>query len=434
MKNDPYGLLSSGLPPEMAARARGLTRQQAVAEAMLEQSQSPMDINRMAGGYVVPVSPFEGLAKLGKAYFGRKSLEDAEAKSLALGSEYQNLTAQEVAKYAQRKAGTPESTIPAAPYEAPIGAEDSQAQTGAPVTVPAQPGDPRGAIIEAMTSRNPVLNRLGAMDQASFETDRKMKAEQEFKASESAATRTARSEDRAMMLEARAQEAALSREAREAAAREAAALRRDLASQADATRRDIAAQNVGMRQDALAAADAARQQKNTPKLPTPALKLQQEELDAIGIASSINADLGVLQKQIADGDLNLGLVSNAVNQARNYVGMSNDKSANLASFKTSIEKLRNDSLRLNKGVQTEGDAVRAMNEIMANINDPKVVAQRLAELQKINERAVTLRKNNIDVIRSNFGVDPLNTAPVTNVPPAVGSGGATGGWSIKRVP
>jgi len=166
VKNDPYGLLSSGLPPEMAARARGLTRQQAVAEAMLEQSQSPIDINRMAGGYVVPVSPFEGLAKLGKAYFGRKALDDADAKALALGNEYQNMTANEVARYAQRKAGTPESTIPAAPYEAPIGAEDSSAQTGAPVTIPAQPADPRGAVIEAITSRNPVLQKLGQLDYA----------------------------------------------------------------------------------------------------------------------------------------------------------------------------------------------------------------------------------------------------------------------------
>jgi hypothetical protein len=155
----------------------------------------------------------------------------------------------------------------------------------------------------------------------------------------------------------------------------------------------------------------------TPKLPTPALKLQQEELDAIGTASSINADLGGIANQIDSGNLDLSAASNAAGTVRNMIGISNENSRNLASFKSTLEKLRNDSLRLNKGVQTEGDAQRAWNELVANINDKGVVKQRLAEIQKINERAVNLRKMNVDSIRTNFGLEPMDTGGYEKQPP-----------------
>jgi hypothetical protein len=50
--------------------------------------------------------------------------------------------------------------------------------------------------------------------------------------------------------------------------------------------------------------------------------------------------------------------------------------------------MRNDSLRLNKGAQTEGDAVRAWDEIAANPNDTEVIKSRLKEIQDLNRMAV----------------------------------------------
>lgn len=186
-------------------------------------------------------------------------------------------------------------------------------------------------------------------------------------------------------------------------------LRRDLAGQASADRRFMA--NM---------ADARREQKNVPKLPTSALKMQGEELDAIGTGSAINADLGAIGQQVQTGGLELGPVKNLMAKAKNIAGVSDEQSRNLASFQATLEKLRNDTLRLNKGVQTEGDAVRAWNELLSNINDPKLVSQRIGEIQKINERAANLRKLNVDVIRSNFGVEPLDTSNYQNQPAAVG--------------
>ena len=80
------------------------------------------------------------------------------------------------------------------------------------------------------------------------------------------------------------------------------------------------------------------------------------------------------------------------------------------------------SLRLNKGVQTEGDAQRAWNEILTNINDPQLVMQRLAEVQAINERAANIRKMNVENIRNNYNQPSLDTTGYEKQPSALNGG------------
>jgi len=172
-----------------------------------------------------------------------------------------------------------------------------------------------------------------------------------------------------------------------------------------------------------ATAAAAAQQKVAPKpIPASALKMQQESLDAIGTANSINADLDAINAQIEKGTLKFGPVGNLANAALNATGMSTEESRNFASFKANMEKLRNDSLRLNKGVQTDGDAQRAWNELFSNINDTKVVQQRLAEIKRLNERAVQLRKLDIDAVRTNYGHEPLDVSGYEKQPPTLNGG------------
>ena len=167
-------------------------------------------------------------------------------------------------------------------------------------------------------------------------------------------------------------------------------------------------------------------------MPATALKMQQAELDAIGIASGIQADLGAVEKQISDGKLDFGPINNLVDRGRNLAGMSSEASRNKASFKSTLEKLRNDSLRLNTGVQTDGDAQRAWSELFENINDKGVVTQRLAEIKRLNERAVKLRKLNVDGIRSNYGRDPVDTTGYENQTPALGATKLPGGWTVEK--
>lgn len=155
-------------------------------------------------------------------------------------------------------------------------------------------------------------------------------------------------------------------------------------------------------------------------LPASALKMQNEEMEQARTAGAINADIGKFADAIQSGDLDLGPVTNLASQTRNYLGLSSENSRNFASFRSALEKMRNDSLRLNKGVQTEGDAQRAWNELFQSINDEKVVMQRLEEIQAINRRAAEQRRMAVDLIRQNFGADPLGdeafSAPAVTLP------------------
>lgn len=166
----------------------------------------------------------------------------------------------------------------------------------------------------------------------------------------------------------------------------------------------------------------ATRNTNPPRaLPASALRMQQEALDGIGTASSIGSDIASIEKQIDEGKLNLSLLQNVAGEVRNRIGVSDEQSRNFASFKATLEKMRNDSLRLNKGVQTEGDSVRAWNELVKNINDKDVVKQRLQEIQLINQRAAELRANDVNVIRENFGQPPLDISRYQNQPATVGA-------------
>lgn len=157
-------------------------------------------------------------------------------------------------------------------------------------------------------------------------------------------------------------------------------------------------------------------------MPAAAVKMQGEYIDAMQTAKSMDADLAAFQGMLENGALDLGTFENVWSRTKNYTGFSDKESRNFGSFEAALEKMRNDSLRLNKGIQTEGDAQRAWNELLANINDPVFVKQRLAEIRAINRRAAELQQFQIDTLRQNFGKGPLEQMPQPQGAP--GAGGA----------
>lgn len=134
--------------------------------------------------------------------------------------------------------------------------------------------------------------------------------------------------------------------------------------------------------------------QNTAPRPMSAVDRRQmlEDQEVVQGLGTVNERLGTVAQQIATGQLNLGPMTNMLSQGRNMVGASDQNSRNYASFKSTLESLRNESLRLNSGVQTEGDAQRAWNELLANVNDEKLVAQRLQEIMALNQRALAFRE------------------------------------------
>lgn len=416
-----YNSLDPNLPPEIAAEQARIARQQAISEAMLQRGMTPL------APQAAPIHWSQGLAQIFNAYSGRKGMDGADQDRTALGQKYQSGLAGEVARIAAIRQG---KTILPDPQEIEQASDQGTAEPR-----PTTTGDPRGAIQAALVSQYAPVRQMGTLEHKTYENEQTK-----------AADREARSYDRLMALEAAAQNQSLAREERAARAAEAAQLRRELlesqqrfaAQQGDLNRdlrRDLRPTGgtakpkapVGFRfsSDGETLEPIPGGPKDKPaQLPTQALKLQKEELDAIGTAASINSDLTGVLSQLNDGKLKLGPIRNAAGEVRNFVGASDENSRNLASFKATLEKLRNDSLRLNKGVQTEGDAVRAWNELVKGIKDPAVVKQRLEEVQKINERAVNLRKMNVDAIRSNYGLSAMDTSGYETQPAAIGAGSA----------
>lgn len=397
-------------PGEWEMQDREVQRQMKMADMLRAESMKPNEGQMVSGIYVAP-SWTQHLARALSPVMAKRAEEDAYKKARALNESRMAERQGTLQEFSRAMQGTPES---AAPYQAdnPFGEDLGNMQTVTPavagsrdaaMNVLSQSRDPQlqqlymAQMLKGMEPVKPVVVGRSLIDPS---TGKPIGVDQTWQAEQQAAREAKRQE-----LEMRLADSRTSRE-------EQAALRRELAADASADRRMIA----GMM-------DARREQKNVPKLPTSALKMQQEELDAIGTSGTINADLDAFKEQIETGKLKLGPVQNLLAKGKNIVGASDESSRNLASFQASLEKLRNDSLRLNKGVQTEGDAQRAWNELVANINDPALVKQRLGEIKRINERGANLRKMNIDAIRSNFGVEPMDTSPRMDQPPAVGSGG-----------
>ena len=257
-----------------------------------------------------------------------------------------------------------------------------------------------------------------------------MAADQAFRREQAEAQRQAqmqalaqRAEDQRLMqterFEAQRQLAAMQAQARQDAMRLAASMRPAPQPQAPIAVLGDDGQPVLMRPDqAVGRRPASAAGGPAKPLPAAIQKMVQENIEIIGTAGSINADLAGITQQIEKGTLRFNPASNLVARARNATGLGNEQTANFASFRSNMERLRNESLRLNKGVQTDGDAQRAWNELFDNINDQGVVSQRLAEIQKINERAMALRGMDVERIYGEFGRQAPDLSRYGNLPGA----------------
>jgi len=144
-------------------------------------------------------------------------------------------------------------------------------------------------------------------------------------------------------------------------------------------------------------------------LPATLQKQEDADIEMLSAASQSNSILRPTRQQLESRKLDLGPIRNRVYEARNWIGASSPESRDYASFRANLEKMRNDSLRLNKGVQTEGDAQRAWNELFNNLNDERLVSQRLGEIEQINQNAIRLRSGMINQRRQDRGIAPLDT-------------------------
>jgi len=156
----------------------------------------------------------------------------------------------------------------------------------------------------------------------------------------------------------------------------------------------------------------------TKPLPVAIQKAEDDDYSAIDGHQVIADQLGGFINQLKTGALNLGLVRNEVAKANTYMGRATAEDRNYNSFVSGMKKMRDDSLALNNGTQTEGDAIRAWEQLFANMNDEGVVMQRLNEIQAVNARAVRFRQQQIDRRRTRNGAEPVFGTAQAATPPA----------------
>lgn len=367
------------LPPEYQAEAQALMQRRALAQALAQRALTPQQ-TEMVGNRAVRRSPLSFLAQALTGYLGNKQVGQYDEQVQGL----------------QKRAGDEQQRELTSLYQAP----EDQRQV---------------ALAQALASRNPAVRAAALATQNRFDTQATQAGNWQRKDREFALDEkrfAADSDYRNQNL------SRLNRELDDAIKR---------GDQTNAARLEQIKQGwakIAIDREALGVRERLGQARidapqNRP-MPAAALRIQNEEVDAIQTAKALNADLGAIRGQVDRGELKLGLGENLASKAKNFTGLSDSNSRNFATFNATLEKLRNDSLRLNKGVQTEGDAVRAWNELLANINDTNLVKQRLSEIEKINDRAANLRKIQLDLLRSNYNLPDLQVPDLAPVKPAVG--------------
>lgn len=179
-----------------------------------------------------------------------------------------------------------------------------------------------------------------------------------------------------------------------------------------------------------ARAGALEGEREAQPLPADALKLVLDAEDKINGAANLQRRLSGWAEKIRTGRLQLSPTLNARWEAELLTNNASPQAIEYGNFKSDLESIRNDVLRLNAGVQTEGDATRAMNEILSNFGSGAYVMERMNTLAGANDRAVQFHRQQIDRINQNYNP---NRTRGEDSPPYPGAKKAPDGkWYVEQ--
>jgi Phage tail lysozyme len=147
-----------------------------------------------------------------------------------------------------------------------------------------------------------------------------------------------------------------------------------------------------------------------PKINESALKHVGETMEKYDYLSQSATNAADILDDLNTGKLDLGMLKNWVNSGKNMAGISDEQSRSLARYNQYIQGLVNDNLRLNKGVQTEGDAYRELKTIASNGTsyDNETAKEALKRVISKSQEAVTKRGTAIlDSHKKAYGDEPF---------------------------
>jgi hypothetical protein len=136
-------------PTDYSAQQADIERQRRVAEMLQQQSMEPLQTNQTAGGFVIPVSPYAGLAKALQGYAGMAGQRKATEREAALAQSLAGNRQADLQQFMRLRDGTPESWV------------GDASVPGDSVQTPAQPGDRRAAMSFLASSKDPSLAQVG---------------------------------------------------------------------------------------------------------------------------------------------------------------------------------------------------------------------------------------------------------------------------------
>lgn len=141
------------------------------------------------------------------------------------------------------------------------------------------------------------------------------------------------------------------------------------------------------------------------KVPEGALKNADTNAKAAGGSAWIASEAAQVLRDIKSGALDLGAGKNLVNYGRNVTGWDSENSEAYARYQRFITRMQNETLLQAKGVQTEGDAYRAIQQFIAgggNYNS-KVMAESLEDVIRKAEQDIGRSKAGLEAHKATYG-------------------------------
>ena len=196
---------------------------------------------------------------------------------------------------------------------------------------------------------------------------------------------------------------------------------------------------ITVNEDVVAAEQSIRQaeleqQRAAAGLPADARKAEESDFEAISSLDNIIQDIGGIVDDFGynaktgefTGPLNIGL-GGFIEGAFGSIGVGGKGAVETAKAREEFDRFKtrliNESLRLNKGVQTEGDAQRVANELGSAKTEATAYAA-IQELLKINQRARSAREAAIIRRRERFKVSGVDVPAPAQAPDL--------GWRVKE--
>jgi len=146
------------------------------------------------------------------------------------------------------------------------------------------------------------------------------------------------------------------------------------------------------------------ERKNKP-LPSYLAKEEEEDFSIAQASTNLAADTNKFINQIKSGDIKFGLKDRASIRARQVFGSQDPDVIARENYDKFLLVLTNESLRLNKGTQTEGDAERAAKELLSS-ESPEAAASAMNRLLDINVRRTKDASDSVLRRRANAGFAP----------------------------